>query len=124
MPVRFDLGPEPNRCTLHLSGVITAEDWKNGVELQIAAGAWTRRMLWDASEATDVCPGYRETEELIKFVRRAAIGRPPRGRMAMLAPVDVVYGSARMYQNVAVGAVCMEIAVVRTRAEAEEYLNA
>ncbi|MGC4084193.1 MAG: hypothetical protein QM736_19300 [Vicinamibacterales bacterium] len=121
MPMRFELGPGEHRCTIHLSGVVTREVLEAGVIAQVAAGAWTRQTLLDGTHVTDMTALWRDMQQLVQFVRSTTQGLPPRGRTVILAPNDIVYGSARMYQVALEGVVPMALEVCRTMEEAEAW---
>lgn len=124
MAIRFELGPGDHRCTVHCTGTITLEDLQRAVDLQIAAGTWQRHVLYDTTEATGCVLHFDALQELVRYVERAIVGLPPRGRMAILAPNEMIYGCGRMYQASADGRLPMKVHVVRTREEAEAWLQA
>jgi hypothetical protein len=123
MPVTFELGPEAHRCTIHMSGLLTLADLEQGVDLQIAAGAWTRQTIIDTTDATGMTVVFSGILELVVFMRRRVQGLPPRGPVVIIAPVPAVYGVARMYQVAMEEALpSITIEVVRSRKDATDWL--
>ena len=82
MPVTFELGPEESRCTIHMSGLLTLADLEQGVDLQIAAGAWTRQTLIDTTDATGMMVMFSEVKELVAFMKGRVISALRSGRTA------------------------------------------
>lgn len=124
MPFHFEGHPDERRCTLRLSGVVTAADLKEMIDTQIAERAWTWDALIDTTEATDMTLAFGEMLEQARFVGRRAGLLPPRGAVVILAPHPQAFGMARMYENATQGERSFALTVVATRAEAETILAA
>ena len=121
MPVHLE-HVDRARCTLVMTGVITADDIRRAIELQIVAGAWECETVYDATAATGCVMGFVDIQELTRTADQMAQARPPRGPVVIVAPNEVVYGCARMYQANVEGQVPMRIEVVRTMADGEAWL--
>jgi hypothetical protein len=124
MPITFELGPEPDRWTVVLSGMLSAEDLKRGFDLQIELGAWTRQTLVDMTRVTGLSVHFAEMQALVRFVRALARTLPTRGPAALVAPGDLAYGVARMYQTSMAHAMpSFRVEVVRSYPEGIAFLD-
>ncbi len=125
MSFRFEaLSPGTSWCTLHLSGVVTADDLQVMVRTQIEQGAWSNGALIDTTGATGMRQGYNDLTEQVRYVERLSQGLPQRGPVAILAPSDDIFGVARMYQVAQEGVLGLQLEVFRTRHDAEGFLRA
>lgn len=124
MPVTVTHDEARERCTIQLTGLITLGDLEAGVDQQVAAGGWRLPTAIDTSDATGISLNFSDIQQLVAFVgvRVARHGR--RGPVAIIAPHDLVYGVARMYEMAfAAAALPITLLVTRSSVEADEWLT-
>ncbi|MGC4082774.1 MAG: hypothetical protein QM736_11840 [Vicinamibacterales bacterium] len=122
MAMRFRVDPGDDRCTITFAGILTAVDVKAAVQALIGAGAWTRNVLVDTRDVSQVVATAHDLHALADFLDRTTRHLPPRSRTVILADDDVLVGYARMYQSRVDGLLHMTVNVVRTEAEANAWL--
>jgi len=124
MSFRFEAAsPATPWCTLHLTGLVTAEDLRVMIQTQIEHDAWTSGALIDTTAATGMRQGYSDLTEQVRYIERISQSLPPRGAVAILAPSDDIFGMARMYQSAQDAVLGLHLEVFRSREEAEAYLR-
>ncbi|MEQ1729546.1 MAG: hypothetical protein ABL982_14335 [Vicinamibacterales bacterium] len=124
MAFRFEAAtPTHPWCTLHLAGLVTADDLRVMIRTQIDQGAWAGQALIDTTAVTGMRQGYNDLVEQVLFVERVSAGLPSRGAVAILAPADDVFGVARMYQVAQDATLGFRLEVFRTREGAEAFLR-
>jgi hypothetical protein len=124
MAFRFEAAsPGVPWCTLHLSGLITADDLREMVRTQIDQGAWADAALIDTTDAVGMRQGFNDLTEQVRYIRLLSEGLPARGPVAILAPADDIFGVSRMYQVAQDSVLALRLEVFRTRPEAEAFLR-
>lgn len=124
MSVTVSLDPDRHWCTAHFSGQITLADMEAAALQQIAADAWSQPTLYETSDAAGIVMRATDLQQFVLFIERYVQDLPNLGPLAIIAPNDLVYGTARMYQAVVESRLHISIAVVRSREEAEAFLRA
>jgi len=121
MPARVEFDPAGNRITLDLHGRVDLADAARIVgEIIGRPDLHGPTGLIDTTNLTGldlVAHDIRQIAELAERADAAWAG----GRWAVVAPRDLVYGMARMYQLIRSGAP-YQIEVFRTHAEANRWL--
>ena len=120
MPVSFERDDAKRRVLLAALGTVTAADLIHAMDRQAAEGIWQYSVLYDSSEVTDP-PSPADLRRVATHAASIEHKSGKRGPVAMYAPHDVVYGTARMYESVADDRVVWR--VFRTREEAEAWLD-
>ncbi len=124
MAFRFEAAsPGKPWCTLHLSGLITADDLRLMVRSQIEQGAWTDEALIDTTEGTGMRQAFTDLTEQVRYIELLSQGLPRRGAVAILAPADDIFGVARMYQAAQDAVLGLRLEVFRKRSDAEDFLR-
>jgi hypothetical protein len=123
MSVTVSLDPGRHWCTAHFSGEITLGDMETAALQQIAADAWSHPTLYETSDASGIVVRATDVQQFVLFIERYVQALPNLGPLAIVAPNDLIYGTARMYQAVVEGRLHISIAVVRTPEEGEAFLR-
>jgi len=118
-----DIDRSARRCVMHVGGVVTVPDLKRAIEMKIEGGAWSYPTILDLSDALDAAVSFRDIQSLVAFMQSAVKRLGPRGPMAIVAPEDVVFGVARMYQTMADEHLPVVTHVARTMVDAEIWLS-
>ncbi len=120
MPITFDRDDAKRRVVLVAQGAVTAADLIDVINRQAAERVWDYSVMYDSSQITDP-PSAADLRRVASHATLVANKIGKRGPVAMFAPQDVVYGTARMYESVADDRVVWR--VFRTRGEAEAWLD-
>lgn len=114
---------ERNLTTYQVSGRVSAGEYARNIQEFYAIGPITKHVMWDLTRA--------ELEHLREEDVRS-IGETPRkfseerngGRTAIVAPTDLAFGLARMYEFISdPSEVLIEIQVFRSVEEATQWLE-
>lgn len=121
MPARVEFDPTDNLVTLDLHGRIDLADATRILdEIMARPDIRSPNGLIDTDGLTGLDLVAQDIRQIAEFAERAdAVWAG--GRWAVVAPRDLVYGMARMYQLIRSGAP-YEIEVFRTREEAHRWL--
>lgn len=121
MPARVEFDPTGNLVTLNLHGRIDLADATRILdEIMARPDIRSPNGLIDTDGLTGLDLVAQDIRQIAEFAERAdAVWAG--GRWAVVAPRDLVYGMARMYQLIRSGAP-YEIEVFRTREEAHRWL--
>jgi hypothetical protein len=124
MPVSVTQDGARGRCLIQLTGLITLGDLETGVDQQVAAGWWALPTVIETSDATGITLNFSDIQQLIAFVSLRVARHGPRGPVAIVAPHDLVFGVARMYEMAfAAAALPITLLVTRSAVEADEWLE-
>lgn len=119
MPILVERNDDTQTLKVTASGVLTLRDTLALVDRQLAEGAWSYTMLYDARGLTAM-PSADEVRRLAARVETLVLKHGRRGAIAIVTNAEAVYGTSRMY-----AALCQQgqtISVFRACDEAERWL--
>ncbi|MEK7754159.1 MAG: hypothetical protein AAB403_19055 [Planctomycetota bacterium] len=120
MPITYERHDETRRIRVTASGVLTLRDILAVIDRQLAEGAWTYSILYDAHDLTAM-PSADEVRKLAARVEALAQKHGRRGAIAIVTSSDAVYGTSRMYAALSEQP-GQTISVFRAFDEAERWL--
>jgi hypothetical protein len=120
MPADYKIDREQKLVLSRAWGVVTIRDFLGHGHRLLADPDFRPdfRQLWDLTEITSTLTNFTELAEMAKVSVFA-----PTSRRAILAPVDVAFGVARMFQMLRESKGETGIRVFRDRAEALHWLE-
>lgn len=123
MPLRIEIDPSQGRIHTVVQGHLTIEDLNGYYEALREHPEFDPALdeLFDLSEASSTSVAASDLRDFSASVARRA-DRRQNVRMAVVAPCDLAFGMARMYELLQTEA-GSHIHVVRTRPEAEAWLT-
>lgn len=123
MPLRIETDPSQGRISTVVQGHLTVEDLNDYYEALHEDPGFDAALdeLFDLSEASGTSVAASDLRDFSAAVTRRA-DRRRNVRMAVVAPCDLAFGMARMYELLQTEA-GRHIHVVRTRREAEAWLT-
>jgi len=120
MPITYERHDETRRIRVTASGALTLRDVLAVIDRQLAEGAWSYSMLYDARDLTTM-PSADDVRKLAARVEALAQKHGARGAIAIVTNSDAVYGTARMYAALSQQP-RQTISVFRAFDEAERWL--
>ena len=122
MPVTYERDDARRRISVSVSGTSSIEEIIGIVSRQLADGAWTYGILYDASLDLSQ-PSTADVRSIVEFVGRCIAQYGPRGPVAIVTPHPSSYGMSRMYSTLG-EPVNLSVGVFRGIPEAEAWLAA
>jgi hypothetical protein len=122
VPISYTRDDDRRLLRASAAGLLTLGEVLDFVELQHRERLYTWPMLFDTTGATTTAGGDT-LRHLVARIRALAASTGPRAPIAIVAPHNLLFGLARMYELLcdATGAGVVE--VFRDRAEAEDWLQ-
>ena len=119
MPAGYRIDTERHAIFSTASGVLTDDDLRGHQKRILADPAFdpSFNQVWDLREVTEVSVSNRALQDLA-----AARSFSPGAKRAMVAPSDILYGMARMFQLMH-DAAPEQVRVFREIAEAEDWIR-
>ena len=124
MAIEKRIEPEKSLTVLTVTGVVSADEFNRAIKEFYEKGPVTRKVLCDL---TDSILDHVRSEDILNISRTPRQYPEPRigGKTAIVAPSDLAFGLARMYEFTSDPAeVPFVIRVFRTKDEAMKWLAA
>lgn len=125
MPIRFATSPKFDLKLSRWSGHVDIDDYRAVYAAYLADAGYVpgRRELCDASRMVSFDADFNRIWSILTLLNDAGRGRELRTRCVVLAPGDMPFGMARIFQSLAENAGGVRVDVVRTEAEALAVLD-
>lgn len=120
--LRFDYEAESDTLVATCEGDLTVDLLKDSITAQAEQGRWESALIFDATAAKPAALSGQDISSILAHSEMVAAGRPPRGPVAVVANDDVIYGLARMAQTLSEMRLNWQVDVVRSMAQARQWL--
>jgi len=120
MPSSYERDDARRRIVVTVEGDVSAAEALGIVNRQLADGAWTYGVLYDARNDTSQ-PSTADVRSIVEHVGRCIAQHGPRGPVAIVTRNPSNYGMARMYSTLG-EPVKLTVEVFREIVEAEAWL--
>jgi len=121
MSITYERDDVRRRIVVTIVGAVSAAEARGVINRQIAEGAWTYGLLYDARLDTSQ-PSTADVRGIVEYAGRCIAQHGPRGPVAIVTTNPSNYGMARMYSTLG-EPVRLSVEVFREIAEAEAWLN-
>lgn len=113
---------EKNITVFSVVGDVTGEEYEQAICDFYEIGPTTKYVLWDLTEA--LLEHVKSSEVFGLQIPRSAASKREGGKTAIVAPSDLAYGLARMYESGAAdGELPFSTSIFRTPEEAMQWLT-
>jgi hypothetical protein len=120
MPTSYQRDDARRRIDVTVEGDVSAREALDIVSRQLADGAWSYSILYDARNDTSQ-PSTADVRAMVEYVGRCIAQYGPRGPVAIVTRAPSNYGMARMYSTLG-EPVKLTVEVFREIEEAEAWL--
>lgn len=125
MPVTYRILPERGFILIRFHAVYGTSDGKAAITAVTADARYDRHQvhLIDLRDVTRFDATFADMQAMVRWKCNRFSDALDGSRSVIIAPGDIAFGMARMYQQIADGVLPMRIDVVRTHAEAHVMLH-
>jgi hypothetical protein len=121
MPSSYQRDDARRRIVVTVEGNVSAAEALAVVSRQLADGAWSYGILYDARNDTSQ-PSTADVRSIVEYVGRCIVQHGPRGPVAIVTRSPSTYGMSRMYSTLG-EPVNLTVEVFREIEAAEAWLE-